>query len=52
MSFFRVGKPQDMGEAIYFLLMSSFTTGVVLDVDGGHHIRQYANPNTDPMRKK
>ena len=47
----RVGAPADMGEAIYFLLASEFTTGVVLDCDGGHHIRQYATAATDPMRK-
>jgi NAD(P)-dependent dehydrogenase (short-subunit alcohol dehydrogenase family) len=46
----RVGKPSDMGEAIDFLLTSRFSTGVVLDVDGGHHIRQYASAATDPMR--
>ena len=49
----RVGQPQDMGESIYhFLLESKFVTGVVLDCDGGHHIRQYANRASDPMRKK
>lgn len=47
----RVGQPQDMGETIYHLLESHFVTGVVLDCDGGHHIRQYANKNSDPMRK-
>jgi NAD(P)-dependent dehydrogenase (short-subunit alcohol dehydrogenase family) len=46
----RVGQPSDMGEAIYYLLTAPFTTGAVLDVDGGHGIRQYANPTTDPMR--
>mmetsp|Transcript_26359 Transcript_26359/g.39933 ORF Transcript_26359/g.39933 Transcript_26359/m.39933 type:complete len:277 (+) Transcript_26359:86-916(+) len=47
----RVGTPKDMGEAIYYLLTAPFCTGVILDVDGGHGIRQYANPSTDPMRK-
>lgn len=47
----RVGLPIDMGESIYFLLTASFCTGVVLDCDGGHHIRQYANRSTDPFRK-
>jgi len=47
----RVGQPEDMGEAIYYLMTAYFVTGVVLDVDGGHSIRQYANPNNDPMRK-
>ena len=48
----RVGTPEDMGEAIYYLLMAKFCTGVVLDCDGGHNIRQYANSNDDPMRRK
>lgn len=47
----KVGKPADMGEAIYYLLTAPFCTGVILDVDGGHGIRQYANPTTDPMRR-
>ena len=48
----RVGQPRDMGEAIYYLATAPFVTGVVLDVDGGHSIRQYANAGNDPMRKK
>lgn len=48
----RVGQPSDMGDSIYFLLTASFCTGVVLDCDGGHHIRQYANKSTDPFRKE
>jgi len=48
----RVGQPSDMGEAIYYLLTAPFCTGVILDVDGGHGIRQYANPSNDPMRSK
>ncbi|GAX29147.1 hypothetical protein FisN_7Hh253 [Fistulifera solaris] len=47
----KVGQPSDMGEAIYYLLTAPFCTGVVLDVDGGHGIRQYANPMNDPMRR-
>lgn len=47
----RVGQPSDMGQAIYYLLTAPFCTGVVLDCDGGHGIRQYANPTNDPMRK-
>lgn len=47
----KVGRPEDMGEAIYYLATAPFVCGVVLDVDGGHSIRQYANPNNDPMRK-
>ena len=47
----KVGQPEDMGEAIYYLLTAPFCTGVILDVDGGHGIRQYANPTTDPLRQ-
>lgn len=47
----RTGQPEDMGEAIYYLLTAKFCTGVILDVDGGHGIRQYANPTSDPMRQ-
>ena len=47
----RVGTPKDMGKALYYLMTANFVTGVVLDVDGGHTIRQYANPANDPMRK-
>ena len=46
----RVGAPSDMGKAIYYLMTAKFCTGVVLDVDGGHGIRQYANASSDPMR--
>lgn len=31
----RVGKPHEIAEAAYYLLMNDFTTGAVLDVDGG-----------------
>lgn len=46
-----IGKASDMGSAIYYLATATFVTGIVLDVDGGHMIRQYANPINDPMRK-
>ena len=47
----KVGQPRDMGQAIYYLLTAPFCTGLILDVDGGHGIRQYANAQNDPMRK-
>ena len=37
-------------QAILSLYASGRTTGVVLDCDGGHHIRQYADAGADPMR--
>jgi NAD(P)-dependent dehydrogenase (short-subunit alcohol dehydrogenase family) len=48
----KVGQPSDMGQALYYLATAPFCTGVILDVDGGHGIRQYANPTSDPMRAK
>jgi NAD(P)-dependent dehydrogenase (short-subunit alcohol dehydrogenase family) len=48
----KYGKPSDMGEAMHYLLTAPFCTGVILDCDGGHGIRQYANPTNDPMRAK
>lgn len=46
----RVGQPRDAGVALYFLMSSQFTTGTVLDCDGGHQIRQYAAQSSDPFR--
>ena len=46
------GAPEDIGRAIRFLAgpESAWITGQAITVDGGHTIRQYANPATDPMR--
>lgn len=38
----RVGFVEEAAEAALFLMANSYTTGIVLDVDGGHMIRQYA----------
>lgn len=38
----RVGTVDETAEAAIFLMTNAYTTGVVLDVDGGHMIRQYA----------
>ncbi|MEM6355161.1 MAG: SDR family oxidoreductase [Pseudomonadota bacterium] len=38
----RVGEVEEAAEAALFLMSNAYTTGVVLDVDGGHMIRQYA----------
>jgi len=38
----RVGTVEEAAEAALFLMTNTYTTGVVLDVDGGHMIRQYA----------
>jgi NAD(P)-dependent dehydrogenase (short-subunit alcohol dehydrogenase family) len=34
----RVGPVEDIAEAIVFLMKSEFSTGTVLDVDGGHRL--------------
>jgi NAD(P)-dependent dehydrogenase (short-subunit alcohol dehydrogenase family) len=31
----RVGRPEEIGAAVLFLVENGFTTGAVLDVDGG-----------------
>jgi NAD(P)-dependent dehydrogenase (short-subunit alcohol dehydrogenase family) len=31
----RIGKPDETAEAVHYLIMNSYTTGAVLDVDGG-----------------
>ncbi|MEM9009965.1 MAG: SDR family oxidoreductase [Pseudomonadota bacterium] len=38
----RVGTVEEAAEAALMLMSNSYTTGIVLDVDGGHMIRQYA----------
>ncbi|MEM6678306.1 MAG: SDR family oxidoreductase, partial [Pseudomonadota bacterium] len=38
----RVGEVEEAAEATLFLMANGYTTGVVLDTDGGHMIRQYA----------
>ena len=48
----RVGRPEDMGKALWYLATAEFCTGTVLDVDGGHGVRQYASATNDPMRKR
>jgi len=34
----RIGSIQEIALAYLFLLESDFTTGIVLDIDGGHHL--------------
>ncbi|MEM1316321.1 MAG: SDR family oxidoreductase, partial [Pseudomonadota bacterium] len=38
----RVGEAEEAAGAALFLMSNGYATGVVLDVDGGHMIRQYA----------
>jgi len=37
------GDPQDIADAIAFLLRSDFITGQVIYVDGGRHLKEYAD---------
>lgn len=39
----RVGLPEELAEAVLYLMGNTYTTGHVLDVDGGHLVRQYAS---------
>lgn len=34
----RVGRPAEIAEALLFLIRNAFTTGAVLDVDGGNRL--------------
>jgi NAD(P)-dependent dehydrogenase (short-subunit alcohol dehydrogenase family) len=34
----RIGRVEDIADAIVFLMKSEFSTGTVLDVDGGHRL--------------
>lgn len=40
----RVGTPEEIARAVLFLIADGYVTGHVLDVDGGHLIRQGARP--------
>ncbi len=47
----RHGRPEDISEAVQFLCSpeASWITGVVLSVDGGHHLRR--GPNVEPFSR-
>lgn len=38
----RVGRPEEVAEAVLLAATNSYMTGHVLDIDGGHMVRQYA----------
>jgi len=38
----RIGETREIAAAVAFLMTNGFTTGQVVDVDGGHMVRQYA----------
>ena len=39
----RHGEPQDIADAVAFLIQSDFITGQVIYVDGGRHLHEYSN---------
>jgi len=38
----RVGIVEEVADAVLYLMHNTYTTGIVMDVDGGHMVRQYA----------
>jgi NAD(P)-dependent dehydrogenase (short-subunit alcohol dehydrogenase family) len=38
----RVGRPEEVAQAILLAATNGYLTGAVIDVDGGHMARQYA----------
>ena len=38
----RVGSTEEIAQAVLFIMTNGYLTGQVLDIDGGHMIRQYA----------
>lgn len=38
----RIGLPEELADAVLYLMGNTYTTGHALDVDGGHLVRQYA----------
>jgi pteridine reductase len=44
----RHGSPEDIAEAVIYLLKSDFITGEVINVDGGRHLKEYqSGPRPD-----
>lgn len=44
----RHGSPEDIAEAVVYLLKSNFLTGEVINVDGGRHLKEYeSGPRPD-----
>ena len=44
----RHGSPEDIAEAVVYLLKSEFVTGEVISVDGGRHLKEYeSGPRPD-----
>ncbi len=45
----RHGSPEDIAEAVLYLLKSDFVTGEIVNVDGGRHLKEY---QSGPRRDK
>ncbi len=44
----RHGSPEDIAEAVIYLLKSDFVTGEIINVDGGRHLKEYeSGPRPD-----
>ncbi len=44
----RHGSPEDIAEAVVYLLKSDFVTGEIINVDGGRHLKEYeSGPRSD-----
>jgi pteridine reductase len=44
----RHGEPEDIAQAVVYLLQSDFVTGEVMNVDGGRHLKEYqSGPRPD-----
>jgi NAD(P)-dependent dehydrogenase (short-subunit alcohol dehydrogenase family) len=39
----RHGDPEDIADAVVFLVKSDFITGQVIYVDGGRHLKEYTS---------
>ncbi|MHB0878064.1 MAG: SDR family oxidoreductase [Anaerolineae bacterium] len=44
----RHGSPEDVAQAVLYLLQSDFVTGQVINVDGGRHLREYSADEARP----
>lgn len=42
------GNPQDVADAVAYLVKSGFLTGEVIFVDGGRHLKEYQDPTKRP----
>ena len=48
----KVGAPDEIADAIHFVMLNGFTTGSIIDVDGGAHLGYSAPLVTLPERRQ